>query len=375
MAHGRMVAPLASAKSSAPLERFAFIDGLRGCAALGVVLFHVGVVGIFRPRLELFVPDWLLRFWSLGGLGVRVFFVLSGFVMAYSHRGVCITARYLGRFALRRSLRLDPPYWATIGLILVITAFHNSIFRQHPIPFPHRTVLIANVFYLQDLLRLQDVNIVFWTLCFEVQFYLVLTLLTGVAQRSALYGREFMGVQHGSVLLLFAPVAILSFLTAFGLLKTVPGLFINLWFSFFLGVLVWAVLEHSVAAKWLWIYMATVVALGWTNCWRQRAGNGTGEAVDLLTAIAIYAAGLLGFMDRWLSQYWIQFLGRISYSLYLVHVPVGATINDIESHLCSNSKFMALPCILLSVCASIGVAFVMYRLIELPAARWSRRLK
>ena len=62
------------------------------------------------------VPAPLETALKLGFVGVDIFFVLSGFVIAYSVREARITPRFLGRFALRRSIRLDPPYWITIAI-------------------------------------------------------------------------------------------------------------------------------------------------------------------------------------------------------------------------------------------------------------------
>src|SRR5687767_8776 len=95
--------------------RFTFVDALRGVAALAVVLFHA-VEGGHIPDLMAVMPAWLTAMISHGHLGVAVFFVLSGFVIAHATYGQTITLSYLGRFMLRRSIRLDPPYWFAIAV-------------------------------------------------------------------------------------------------------------------------------------------------------------------------------------------------------------------------------------------------------------------
>ena len=57
-----------------------------------------------------------------GDLGVEVFFVLSGFVIAHQ-RGRPITPAFAGRFALRRAIRLDPPYYFTILVSVALWAY------------------------------------------------------------------------------------------------------------------------------------------------------------------------------------------------------------------------------------------------------------
>ena len=63
--------------------------------------------------MTLFGPvlDWLCE---QGHLGVEVFFVLSGFVITHALRPLRMCPSVVGRFVLRRSIRLDPAYWAVL---------------------------------------------------------------------------------------------------------------------------------------------------------------------------------------------------------------------------------------------------------------------
>src|SRR5471030_2381991 len=95
-------------------QRMPALDAIRGVACLAVVWYHVYCFSALPQLLKL--PSWIDRIIRHGFLGVEVFFVLSGVVIALSILGDRITWAYLGRFALRRSLRLDPPYWAALVL-------------------------------------------------------------------------------------------------------------------------------------------------------------------------------------------------------------------------------------------------------------------
>src|SRR3712207_5527361 len=121
----------AAMASSPERKRFSFIDGLRGLAALSLVIYHAAVAG---PVTELLaaLPRWVA--WSIehsAGIRVAVFFVLSGFVIAYSLDGKAVTMHMVGRFALRRSLRLDPPYWAAIALTIAFSATASAFVKDH----------------------------------------------------------------------------------------------------------------------------------------------------------------------------------------------------------------------------------------------------
>ena len=107
---------------------------------------------------------------SRGYLGVQVFFVLSGFVIAFSQRDTFVTLRYLGNFALRRSLRLDPPYWATIFAVIALNYVARRAGQSGLEPLPSWPVVLANMAYLHDLLGLQQIVAVSWTLCIECIF-------------------------------------------------------------------------------------------------------------------------------------------------------------------------------------------------------------
>jgi peptidoglycan/LPS O-acetylase OafA/YrhL len=102
-----------------PSPRFTFIDALRGVAAISVVLYHVYLQDLLPAARAPFAEPFHTVL-ANGYIGVYIFFVLSGFVIAHSVRDATITAGFIGRFALRRSLRLDPPYWAAIAAAIIL---------------------------------------------------------------------------------------------------------------------------------------------------------------------------------------------------------------------------------------------------------------
>jgi peptidoglycan/LPS O-acetylase OafA/YrhL len=80
-------------------------------------------------------------------------------------------------------------------------------------------------------------------------------------------------------------------------------------------------------------------------------------------------------LGRWLADRPSQFLGRVSYSLYLIHSPVlGAVVVAMTAALphSTASQFVAAGT---GIAVSCGAALVMYRLVEQPAIQWSRSLR
>ena len=103
---------------------------------------------------------------------------------------------------------------------------------------------MSHLFYLQNVLGYGDINVVFWTLCIEVQFYLVFCLLLGLSQG--------LNVLQGETRLawdkyLFVALYVLSLAWPALLLADQPawGLFLPHWHAFLLGAIVWWVVERS----------------------------------------------------------------------------------------------------------------------------------
>lgn len=311
----------------APKPKFALIQALRGIAALWVVLFHCQAAG--------HGSNWLF---SYGNNGVAIFFALSGFVIAHSIRGQQITFEYVGRFALRRSIRLDPAYWASIALFLAF-AVVSAMAKHQPFIPPSSGQLAANLTYTQLFLGYHSINDVYWTLCYEVQFYLVLVFCVMAAQR---FGTIVYAVP-------FAAAALFGT----GALSSPPGLFLNLWHCFFLGALAyWAMTSKT--AMMAFGALAAIVLLSSPTVF---------AVICLATAAGLLLAGKSGFIERGKS---LTFLGTISYSLYLTHNPIaGASFFLLGNH------WFALP---ITVVVCVGAATAFWYAIERPTQRLAQRI-
>src|SRR5579871_2739277 len=107
---GVQVAEANSAAASKKSEqRLSFIQALRGIAASAVAIFHCYYATPVSERLAARVGSVVDGVVNLGFLGVDLFFLISGFVIALTLYGRLSTPREYGRFFLRRQVRLDPP--------------------------------------------------------------------------------------------------------------------------------------------------------------------------------------------------------------------------------------------------------------------------
>ncbi|WP_296256296.1 MULTISPECIES: acyltransferase family protein [unclassified Pseudomonas] len=155
------------------MERLYALQGLRGLAVLGVVLFHMTAVEHKYAGGDILLPPWLDFF----QLGVDLFFVISGFVMVIVSRGRFQNIAECRRFIFNRLARIYPTYWLyyfiTLAVVLVQPTLVNS---------SHGSSNLLMSFLLLPNDRVLLVMVA-WSLLFELWFYLVFTGLMFFRER------------------------------------------------------------------------------------------------------------------------------------------------------------------------------------------------
>jgi len=346
-------------------ERYLFLDGLRGLAALAVVFCHflVPEESPISTTLSETLPTFLQSLMRHGDLGVEVFFVLSGFVIAYSIRNNRVSPQFAARFALRRAVRLDPPYYLAILLYLIVRAMPNAYGLSGVIAQMHGiSGIFLNLFYLQDLTHVPAVISIAWTLCLEIQFYLAYLLLLAFVQR--IRDNKNSRVSKAAHLLVYAPLAVYSVSVWYPKLQAFN--FFGTWFRFFLGVLVFLVFRREVS-RW-WLYGMSLMIMSLAVAFADVRG-----VAAVSTALLIHFAADRARLTTWLSSRWIQHLGRLSYSLYLTHLLVGFGLLRLLCLLVP-AKTLAIPLCLITIIASIGGAQIVHRYFEAPGIRIGKRI-
>jgi hypothetical protein len=357
--------PPKKTSDTARVGRIQSIDGLRGIAALLVVLFHLHLAVSRTATDWLWFPiDWIAR---NGDKGVDIFFVISGFVIAMSVSKGAGTVGYFGRFILRRSIRLDPPYWSAILLELVLLYATLRLFPGNLAVLPTGRQLLSHFFYLQDLLGYGNIVLSFWTLCYEIQFYgffvglIVLRHYLPAALQSTRWTALFAG-----------GLFLLSLWVRFIYPGSAPhGLFIDHWYQFFIGTLTYFAIAEPGRMKMLYLAWAAVTVVLVS----------TSTSLMHLLPIVVSAWLLLAARDaRWgrlLSTRPLQFLGAISYSLYLYHASVGWRFVSLMQTLLQGqwSSALAIAVYLAGIAVCILFSALMWRFIERPFLRVSQRVR
>lgn len=158
-------------------SRIKVIDGLRAIAVLWVIACHCAFfLGFFLPKerfIALSSQKWIAVFLN-GHLGVDLFFVISGFLIALLLlEELKLTGTIsLGKFYVRRAFRIIPVYWLILFLIVAFIPEAST---------PH---FWANLIFVNNFLPLKNQAMSWtWSLAIEEQFYFIFPILIIVLTR------------------------------------------------------------------------------------------------------------------------------------------------------------------------------------------------
>src|SRR5689334_5218993 len=166
------------ANQRTPRERLVGLDGLRGLAALFVVINHV-FLRTFPGYPVDHAPFWAGWF-IYGRFAVVVFIVLSGFSLALSPARHGWRLDSAARFAQRRARRILPAYWGALAFSLAVAWL---IVRQPGHGMPDAKSVLVNGLLVQNIVGAHTPNAAFWSMAVEAQLYLLFPLLLLIVRR------------------------------------------------------------------------------------------------------------------------------------------------------------------------------------------------
>ena len=343
------------------------IDGLRGLAATVVVLFHLHGAISRTASGWLWAPiDWIAR---NGFLGVDIFFVISGFVIALSVSKGAPTFGYFGRFIVRRSIRLDPPYWSSILLEVLLLHLSLRLFSGLRCHAPDGSAARG-----APLLRPGDC----WgTAASCPSSGRSATRSSSTPSSSALVvlqaklPGQVPAADPGPTLFCAALFAV-SLWTRYWPPAGLPhGLAIDRWFQFFIGALTWRAVSAPGRMR---------AAPGGLGGARRGDDRGGAPAIQILPIVVSAWLVLAARDSRWgwlTATRPFRFLGAISYSLYLYHSSVGwRFVSLVQRELPGPwSPPMAVSVFIAGITFSIGFATMMWWFIERPCLKLCQRVR
>ena len=361
-------APAAAIAATRP-GRVVGLDGIRGLAALFVVLNH-----IFERAWPGYpanpAPFWAA--WLTYGRGaVAIFIALSGFSLGLGPARSGWRFKSIRTYAHRRAWRILPPYWAALAFSLVMTWY---VLAQPGQPVPTGKSAVAYGLFVQDAFPVGAPNRAFWSIAIEVQLYVLLPLLLLLVRRVS--ARAMVALVAAIVVtigVLGPHVALMN--TA--LVKFTPDLAV----LFAVGLLAAGIVtagERTRSRPWAGCALAAAVpaivlmvvkGATWSSLnlfWLDLAWA---PAIGCL--LAAVATSRPRFVARFLDSRLPRSLGSCSYSLYLTHMPIviavsyGLVLGRVAT---GTPTFFVLAAILLPVTVCFARLFA--AVFEIPFQRY-----
>ena len=325
-----VLAPERSASGPADSEpsrrRLAALDGVRGLAALYVVVHHI-FLRAFPGYPADRAPFWAAWF-IYGRFAVVVFIVLSGFSLALAPVRHGWRLGGVSRFARRRARRILPAYWAALAFSLAVAWLVAAPPGQLA---PDGKSVVVNGLLVQNLVLAPRPDLSFWSIAVEAQLYIAFPLLLLMVRR---WGAV---VMVSAVTLAVATAGVLAPhhpRLHFYVIQSPPDLAA----LFALGILGAGIVGATRARRslpWAWFALAAVVPVLALIWWRGSVWTlddllwvdlALGPAVACL--LIALATGRPAPLVRLLDARPIRNLGLSSYSLYLTHGPIVVVVYE-----------------------------------------------
>src|SRR5215210_1186968 len=302
-------------------SRVHWLDGVRGAAAMFVVLHHMWLA--VWPAFPRNAGPWWLGPLLYGHLAVAVFIVVSGFSLALAP--LADGGRLRGgtrRFVRRRAWRIIPAYWVALVFSTIVAAF---VLDSVSGPGTIATSVVVHGLLLQDVIGSEAPNGAFWSIAVEWQIYFVFPLILWLARRRGVEAAVAVTV---AVVLVAHAVARLG--PPFDKIDHLTPQFLAL---FALGILAVhlgrgdraAHVRRPVAALALAVFAAVVLLAAVQGSeWMVARYFAVDLAFGLATAclLCTLSAGGAAWIRRLLGSRAALRLGLFSYSIYLVHAPI-----------------------------------------------------
>lgn len=361
------------------------IDNLRGVAALLVLLSHTW---LFTTRYNysfgpLAISNWL----TYGFFAIHLFIILSGFVLAYplvSDDGW--KQLDVWDFYKRRALRIVPPYYAVIILLVVasfvVPALYNALGAAHQTSLPRPTMLElgSHLLFSRNLVAffapVGSINGVFWSIEVEIAYYLLFPLLMLATRR---FGVLNMVVGALLLTVLWRVIIFQNLVDTrrellFQLFRVFPARL----FEFALGILAAMVVYRyrtqirgfaMLVAGVVFFWFGTMINVG-------MKGAQFNPMIDIILGVSgfCFVLAICGseVIRRIFSSRPLIWVGGFSYSIYLVHQPILQELytwfpdrQGLDAFLTYTVGFTLF---------AVACAYIFYRLIERPTILLGRRL-
>lgn len=291
------------------------IDLFRFIAALSVVFYHYLFRGYASDDMSILDFSEFGSIFKYGYLGVDLFFIISGFVIALS-----IKHRSITKFIISRISRLYPIYWICVVFTFLITVWlgaprYSADFWQ----------LAGNLSMFQNYLGIENIDGVYWTLFVEMKFYIFVI-------GTYLVINKIRPIELDYVIFFWLGLTILNiFLGDFFVFKALNYFLILYWSTYFIaGILFYQIYKKGISLKYLTLLLLSLaIAIYYATL-----KNGYLE-IEFNTSFSPFISGGLIFIFylfmflvsthrlKTINSPKLTALGMLTYPLYLLHQNIG----------------------------------------------------
>ena len=354
------------------------LDAVKGVACLLIVGHHLSRYGPLPAGASSLAPalfGWLAQ---NGRLAVQVFLVLAGFLAAASLApdGVPEGLRK-GRAwsrVFQRYGRLVMPYLVALSFSVLVAALVRPLLNDNDaVPgVPGMAQLLAHGLLLQDLLGYEALSTGVWYVAIDFQLFVLALGVIGLA--GWLQGRWAMPRERAGWLLAALVLALVTAsLDIFNRRQELDVTAIYFFGSYGLGMLVFWIGRAGSRSGWRFALLLLLLIGGAALAldWRSRI------AIALVTALAVAVLQHVHALD---PGVWpaagapLVRLGRISYSLFLIHFPILLLVSAAVSGLLPATPWIDLLGLVATLLLSIGAAMLLYRRVECRRVTWGALL-
>jgi peptidoglycan/LPS O-acetylase OafA/YrhL len=348
---------------SASQSRMPLIDALKAAASQLIVLHHLAFYGPMSDAAHDLAPAFFKWLYEDARIAVQVFLVVGGFLAAKSltPRGATQFAHPL-LLAWDRYGRLVLPLLAAIGLAIACAAIARAWMPlESSVPAaPGMPQLLAHVLLLQNLLGYEALSAGIWYVAIDFQLFVLMVALLWLARRAPAAG----AYRHLALVL----VSALTIASLFHFNRDAAW---DDWALYFFGAYGLGVLAFWASGRErLFFWLGAIAAMGLAALlvdFRSRI------AVALLVALLLGCTRSSAVTQRWLEVRPLVFLGRISYSVFLVHYPVCLVVNAAFARFAPGDPLINAFGLLLAWNASILAGALLHRYVEQSVVLWQSR--
>jgi peptidoglycan/LPS O-acetylase OafA/YrhL len=321
---------------------FPIIESVRGFSAMGICLFHYVccTTGYIQNQFT-------LDTFNLLSLNVEIFFIISSIVITLSLVEQNFEYRDIKYFFLKRLLRIEIPYVASLILAVAYLNLRNHISTSAQVDLsPSLNDILLHLGYLIPFFDGKPwINPVYWSLSVEFQYYIAIAILFPLlsSQKNTLRATGYAAILIPNLI-------------------THNHSFFFSWSSYFLLGIIYTLWRKKIATT---IEASIVFIIACIVVSKQIGNHELGLGLAVIASVHFFSS---------YSNSILNHLGKISFSIYLMHsITGGAVINFLSHHFYESWQKPFV--ILFGIAICLSCSWLFYKLIERPSMNWSKKIK